>query len=91
MVSQMQGLWIRIDAETQLAFEVDVLEILKRAKSGGEIVAWNESEANVKEEVLRRNAKAGYCRGATKIMDRGFGESKLNIWPRDDKGNLIGD
>lgn len=27
----------------------------------GEAVAWNESEANVREEVLRRNAKAGYC------------------------------
>ena len=27
----------------------------------GETVAWNESEANVREEVLRRNAKAGYC------------------------------
>lgn len=27
----------------------------------GEIVAWNESENNVREEVLKRNAKAGYC------------------------------
>lgn len=27
----------------------------------GEAVAWNESEENVREEVLRRNAKAGYC------------------------------
>ena len=24
-------------------------------------MAWNESEANVREEVLRRNTKAGYC------------------------------
>ena len=24
-------------------------------------MAWNESENNVEEEVLRRNAKAGYC------------------------------
>lgn len=37
------------------------MEILKRAKSGGEIVAWNESKDNVHEEVLKRNAKAGYC------------------------------
>ena len=36
------------------------MEILKRAKSGGEIVAWNESEANVREEVNRRTCKAGY-------------------------------
>ena len=27
----------------------------------GETVAWNESESNVREEVLRRNARAGYC------------------------------
>lgn len=39
------------------------MEILKRAKgiADGEIVDGNESEANVKEEVLRRNTKAGYC------------------------------
>ncbi len=61
----------------------------------GEIVAWNES--NVREEVLRRNAKAGYCTsngeptGTTKIMSCGIGESKLNIWPRDEKSNLIDD
>lgn len=36
------------------------MEILKRAKSGGEIVDWNEGEANVKEEVNRRTCKAGY-------------------------------
>ncbi len=27
----------------------------------GETVAWNESEVNVREEVIRRNVKAGYC------------------------------
>ncbi len=59
----------------------------------GEIVSWNES--NVHEEVLRRNAKAGYCTrngepvSATKIMSCGIGESKLNLWPRDNDGNLI--
>ncbi len=59
----------------------------------GEIVAWNES--NVHEEVLRRNAKAGYCTkygeppSATKIMSCGCGESKLNIWLRDENGDLI--
>jgi len=64
----------------------------------GEIVDWNESESNVREEVLRRNAKAGYCtrygepRGATKIMTTvPCGEVKLNIWPRDEDGNLIDD
>jgi hypothetical protein len=38
------------------------LEILKRAKGfqDGEIVAWNENPKTVREEVLRRSAKAGY-------------------------------
>ena len=50
-----------------LAEEVNVLEIMKRAKSGGEIVSWNESEDNVRKEVLRRNEKAGYCNRASVI------------------------
>lgn len=41
-----------------LASEIEILEILKRAKSGGEVVPWNQ---DVREEALRRNAKAGYC------------------------------
>lgn len=43
--------------------EVNVLEILKRAKgkADGEVVPWNEGESNVREEVNRRAAKAGYC------------------------------
>ena len=63
----------------------------------GEIIAWNESEANVREEANRRTAKVGYttrygeCTRATKIMSCGIGESKLNIWPRDSEGNLIDD
>ena len=77
-----------------LAQEIEVLEIMKRAKSGGEVVPWNQ---DVRDEALRRNVKAGYCNsdgspiGATKIMSRGIGESKLNVWPRDKKGRLIGD
>ena len=42
-----------------LAQETEVLEILKRAKSGGEGVSFLESEANVREEVNRRTCKAG--------------------------------
>lgn len=65
--------------------------------SDGEIVPWNENKDNVREEVNRRAAKAGYTtkygepRGATKIQNRGYGESKLNVWPRDKNGQLIGD
>lgn len=43
-----------------LCRKVYVLEILKRAKSGGEIVDWNESESNIREEANRRTCKAGY-------------------------------
>ena len=74
------------------------MEILKRAKgvSDGEILPWNESSANVREEVNRRSHKAGYTDGdgqpkIRKIQNRGYGESNLNVWPRDEKGNLIGD
>lgn len=69
------------------------MEILKRAKGfqSGEGVSAFESEANVREEVDRRSAKAGYTRGKTKIQNRGYGESSLNIWPRDENGNLQGE
>jgi hypothetical protein len=50
------------------------LEILKRAKSGGEIIHWNESESNVKEEVFRRNAKAGYCNRDGSPVSSGKGD-----------------
>ena len=36
------------------------LQILKRAKGGGERVNWNESENNVREEVNKRTCKAGH-------------------------------
>jgi hypothetical protein len=38
------------------------LEILKRAKGdSGEGVPWNMPEHEVREEMVRRNVKAGYC------------------------------
>lgn len=48
------------------------------------------------EELNIRSHKAGYTtrKGRPiprKIMARGCGPSKLNIWPRDENGNLIGD
>ena len=72
---------------------------MKRARgvSDGEIVAWNESKDNVREEANRRAAKAGYTTRdgnptfGTKIMGPGIGQSKLNQWPRDENGNLIGE
>ena len=46
-----------------LAKEIDVLEILKRAKhfQSGEGVSAFESESNVREEAIRRGCKAGTC------------------------------
>ncbi len=46
-----------------LVKETKVLEILKRAKQfqSGEGVSAFESEANVREEVIRRGVKAGTC------------------------------
>jgi hypothetical protein len=60
-------------------------------------VPWNANKKDVQEEINRRTAKAGYttkygeCPYRTKIQNRGFGESKLNVWPRDENGQLIGD
>lgn len=73
------------------------MEIIKRAKgdSDGEVITFNENAGNVKEEAIRRGMKAGYCASdgepnqRTKIMSRGFGDSKLNVWPRDENGQLI--
>jgi len=75
------------------------MEILKRAKGdSGEIVPWNADKKDVQEEVNRRTAKAGYTTRygeptySTKIqVTVPFGEQKLNIWPRDKDGNLIGE
>lgn len=48
------------------------------------------------EELKIRSHRAGYTtrKGGPiplKVMAQGCGESKLNIWPRDEDGNLIGD
>jgi len=48
------------------------------------------------EELNIRSHRAGYTtrKGrpiSPKIMEQGIGESKLNIWPRDENDNLIGD
>ena len=73
------------------------MNILKRATSGGEVIPSNVSEADLKDDMNRRAARAGYCTrdgnptGRTKIQNRGYGESNLNVWLRDENGNLIGD
>ena len=61
-----------------------------------EFILPGTSEADVKDEVNRRTARAGYttrngeCRARTRIQGLcNWGESKLNVWPRDENGNLI--
>lgn len=74
------------------------MQILKRAKGdSGETVSFRAKEEDLRDEVNRRTAKAGYTTkygepaGTAKIMSRGIGESKLNVWPRDKNGQLIDD
>ena len=73
------------------------MQIMKRARAGGEMVPFNADEKDVKDEVDRRTAKAGFTTRhgdpiyGTKIMGPGICESKLNQWPRDENDNLIGD
>lgn len=58
-----------------------------------------KNEDAIKEKIVEGH-KRGVCDkngrtiktvGATKVSSFGFGESKLNIWTRDDDDNLIGD
>lgn len=64
-----------------------------------ELVPDNVNEKDLREEVNRRTAKAGYttkygeCPYSSRIMSVvSFGQSKLKLWPRDPRtGELIGD
>lgn len=70
--------------------------ITNRHKNPGDVIPPTESESNVREEANKRTYKAGYTDRdgqpkIRKIQDRGYGESRLSVWPRDENGNLIGD
>ena len=71
--------------------------ITERAKCPDMIVPSTESESSIRDEVNRRTHKAGYttkygeCPHRTKIMNRGYGDKSIRVWPRDKEGNLIGD
>ena len=75
------------------------MQILKRAKGDiGDVVPFSANEKDLRDEVNRRTCKAGYTTRygeptySTKIQATiSFGERKLNVWPRDEQGNLIGD
>lgn len=73
MVSQVP-LRTQDNAKMVLAQEIDVLEILKRAKEfqSGEGISAFESEANVREEAIRRGVKAGHCNSAGGPVGAGY-------------------
>ncbi len=53
------------------------------------------SESDLRDEMNHRSFKKGLtnrqgeCSRASKIMSNGFGTSRLNVWPRDENGQLI--
>ncbi len=73
------------------------MEILKRAKGdAGEGIPWNANPKDVRQEINHRTYKAGYTDRDGQPKDPpkirvfgGVGKTKLNIWPRDEAGNLI--
>jgi hypothetical protein len=70
---------------------------VERIKLSGdrELISGTIPQKDFVEEMNHRSWKAGHttrfgeCRDATKIMANGFGVSKLNVWPRDENGQLI--
>lgn len=76
------------------------MEILKRARgdTAGDIVPWGLSTPALRDEINRRTHKAGYTDRDGQLKDPpkirsfgGLGENKLNVWPRDENGELIDD
>ena len=74
------------------------MQILKRARgvNDGDIISPFANEKDLRDEVNRRTAKAGYTTRLgeapyrTRIQNIvGFGKQKLNVWERDENGNLI--
>lgn len=62
----------------------------------GDLVSFSADSKDVLAEVIRRGAKVGHCTKhgecprATRIQDLcAWGRTKLNVWPRDENGNLI--
>jgi len=76
-----------------------MFQILKRAEgdADSEIIPVTMSNKEMREKMIHHSCKKGHttrlgeCPFRTKIQNHGFGESKLNVWPRDKNGQLIGD
>ncbi len=75
---------------------VDELDIQAMKRGDCELISDNVSDSDLYDEMNARSCKAGLTnrqgeciRGTGKIMSNGFGESKLNVWPRNENGQLI--
>ncbi len=76
-------------------------EAMRQAVARGdeELIPTSVSDVDLTDEMNARSCKAGLtnrqgecCRGTGKIMiSVPFGETKLNVWPRDKNGQLIDD
>ncbi len=74
-------------------------EAMKEAVKRGdeEIIPASVSDSDLQDEMNSRSSKAGLtnrqgecCKGTGKVMTTvPFGKVKLNIWPRDERGQLI--
>ena len=75
------------------------MQILKRAKgNSGEVIPPGTPPAGLQDELNHRTWKAGYTDRDGQAKDPpkirsfgGIGETKLNVWPRDENGELIDD
>lgn len=60
-----------------------------------ELIPSSRSDKDLEGEMNARSHKAGLtnrqgeCVKSVRIMSRGFGESKLNMWARNENGELI--
>ena len=74
-------------------------EAMKEAVKRGdeELIPASVSDVDLQDEMNARSCKAGLtnrqgecCKGTGKIFATvGYGEQKLNLWPRNEAGNLI--
>ncbi len=74
-------------------------EAMRQAVKRGdeELIPASVSDADLQDEMNHRSSKAGLtnrqgecCRGTGKIFTTvPFGKQKLNVWPRDENGQLI--
>lgn len=75
-------------------------EAMRQAVKSGdeELIPSSRSDKDLQDEMNERSCKAGLttrfgeCARASKIQTSvPFGRTKLNIWPRDENGELIND